>query len=130
VTVRSAVLGRWKSVAGQNHLAFTVPPGMTALVKYANASNRSGAIARTVVTIKSPDTLVQVDVINVALQVVFEPSTWSGTVVVDANGSITFYCDQTGVDIWVSGSILQGVAPIPAAPGQLPSGGGPEHPGD
>jgi hypothetical protein len=124
MTVRSAVLGRWSSLGGSDILLLTVPAGMTVLIKDAIASNRSGGTANTIIYVRSPDTLVTVDLINASIPEQNAPVQWNGWVVADENSTINAYCDRTGVHIWLSGSLLQGVAQLPPVIAQRPSGGG------
>jgi hypothetical protein len=93
---------------------------MTVIVKTAVISNRHGGDARVIINAFSPGSTAAADLVNHTYPYVVEPYRWDGWVVVGEHGSITAYSDVASVDIWISGTMLQGVAPLPPSSSQQP----------
>jgi hypothetical protein len=121
VTVRSAVLGAVVTTAGQTTQLMRIPAGMTAIIKSVVVNNKAGAVAAFYFQVVKSDGSVQVEPINQNIESVAAAVTWSSWMVALQNDVLQVYSDQSGVHVWVSGTLLEGVPSLPPTAGQLPA---------
>lgn len=111
---RSFIIGTWRSVAATSHTFLAVPAGMTVIVKDILLRNGTETAGDTMVYAYPPDFSVQAMIVRHIWQAAerdFHETRWS---VVEEGGIIGAYAEKASVDFWISGTLLQGVAQLPA----------------
>jgi hypothetical protein len=131
MTVRSAVLGRYIWTALSLVALYPVPAGTTALIKTISGANAGPAAAQLYVAIRWSGTMTETKLFNAILNPGTDPVHVNTWVVAQENDLILAFGAAADLGVYVSGSILFGVAPKPPAaqllpaeqarPGQLPA---------
>lgn len=90
---------------------FTVPSGYTVLLKAAIFESGASATASVGVRILHTNGVAVWAYINQTLAAGAD-SYWSGWHALGPGDQIEAYSNQTGVDVWISGAVLNGVSPV------------------
>ena len=109
---RSGVLGRMNSVSGANvYTLFTVPAGMTYIVKDVMIQNQTAGVLKVIVWLQDAGDTVEgvIQELSMAARQVVH---WQGWGAAGPGDKMTVFIDVAtpGANVWASGAKLPGVA--------------------
>lgn len=117
---RSATLAAYRFAAAGNQFLVTCPSGITLLLKSMGITSwaSSSATVNAYIVRSSPQAAAVIHAGALAAGANFW---WDGWAVLSPGDKVQVSVDQVPIDVWLSGSVLQGVAVIPPSMQVLPS---------